>query len=668
MRRLLARTWACSALTVLTVAAGTSAPAAAVVPTAEATARARAPFGCAGDILLIAGADASQLFEGATGPGAISFAPVGSATVHYNAIGVNPVDRYSYAIKTEAPGWNLLRIDDAGAVTDLGTLGLPTPTAGAGTYASGTFDTAGNYYVANGSDTLLQKIDVTAKTFTTITLSQPLNTVIDFAYSGGYLWGTSISGDITRIDPVTGTVTTYPGVIPASTIGFGGAFTYGNGDLGFFDNNGLIYRVAVTDPATPEFTVLSSQTAPAMSRSVDATSCFADPVDLGVTKTGPTTVLPGGNVSYTIQVTNNGPNPSSGWTLNDAVPAGLTNAATTTAGCTITGGSLSCTGGPLAVGASAPVTLTGTAADAATTIVNTATVRGNDPDPNPDNDTSTFTTTVTRTVDLAVVKTGPATVAPGGEITYSIEITNNGPQDSTGWTLTDTIPAGVTGAATSTPGCGIGAGVLTCTGGPLANGASTTLTVTGNAAPGATTVENTARVTGKEPDPVPGNNTSTITTTVTGTPGLTIVKKQHGPVTVQAGATVGYTVTVTNNGTTAFTDVTPARFTDDLTDLLDDAVYNDDATATRGTVAYSEPVLEWSGALAPGQSATITFTVTTNARPFGNLRLDNTITSDTPGNNCPDRGTDPRCTTHGKVKPKDKEKDKAVSTSQGSKA
>ncbi|WDN56458.1 CARDB domain-containing protein [Streptomyces clavuligerus] len=124
---------------------------------------------------------------------------------------------------------------------------------------------------------------------------------------------------------------------------------------------------------------------------------------------------------------------------------------------------------------------------------------------------------------------------------------------------------------------------------------------------------------------------------MTGRPGLTIAKKQNGPATVKAGATVEYTITVTNTGATAYPAAGPASFTDDLSELLDDVRYNGDATATRGTTTYDEPVLTWSGALAPGENATITFSVTTNARTFGDLKLINTVVSDTPGNNCPAR-------------------------------
>ena len=90
--------------------------------------------------------------------------------------------------------------------------------------------------------------------------------------------------------------------------------------------------------------------------------------------------------------------------------------------------------------------------------------------------------------------------------------------------------------------------------------------------------------------------------------GLTIVKTAN-VATVAPGGTVGYTVTVTNSGQTAYTGAT---FTDPLTGVLDDAVYNANATATAGTVSYTSPNLTWTGNLAVGATATITYSVTVN--------------------------------------------------------
>ena len=104
---------------------------------------------------------------------------------------------------------------------------------------------------------------------------------------------------------------------------------------------------------------------------------------------------------------------------------------------------------------------------------------------------------------------------------------------------------------------------------------------------------------------------------------------------------VGYTITVTNSGQTPYTGAT---FTDPLTGVLDDAVYNADAAATAGTVSYASPNLTWTGNLAVGATATITYSVTVNNPDTGGKILANTVTSTTPGSNCAGGGNDPRCT------------------------
>ena len=80
------------------------------------------------------------------------------------------------------------------------------------------------------------------------------------------------------------------------------------------------------------------------------------------------------------------------------------------------------------------------------------------------------------------------------------------------------------------------------------------------------------------------------------------------------GATVGYTILVTNTGPTAYTGAT---FTDPLGGVLDDASYNANAAASSGTVSYTAPNLTWTGNLAVGASATVTYSVTVNNPDLG---------------------------------------------------
>ena len=113
--------------------------------------------------------------------------------------------------------------------------------------------------------------------------------------------------------------------------------------------------------------------------------------------------------------------------------------------------------------------------------------------------------------------------------------------------------------------------------------------------------------------------------------------------TARPGDTVTYTVTVTNNGTMDYTGAAPASFTDDLSDVLTDATYNLDASATAGTLAYGAQVLSWSGPLAAGATATITYSVTVDDPDTGPHTMINSVVSPDPSN-CPSGSTDPACT------------------------
>ena len=114
-------------------------------------------------------------------------------------------------------------------------------------------------------------------------------------------------------------------------------------------------------------------------------------------------------------------------------------------------------------------------------------------------------------------------------------------------------------------------------------------------------------------------------------PGLTIVKTANTSAAVP-GQVVGYTVTITDSGQTPYTG---AVVTDDLTGVLDDAVYDNDAAATAGSVSYAAPVLTWTGSLSPGGSATITYSVTVDNPDTGDKLLINTVASSAAGSTCP---------------------------------
>jgi large repetitive protein len=120
-------------------------------------------------------------------------------------------------------------------------------------------------------------------------------------------------------------------------------------------------------------------------------------------------------------------------------------------------------------------------------------------------------------------------------------------------------------------------------------------------------------------------------------PGLTITNTPASS-TVTPGSTLGYTVTIANTGQTPYSEVSVA---DDLSGILDDAAYNGDAAATTGPVSYASPTLTWTGSLNPGDSATMTFSVTADNPGGGDKVLATTATSSATGSSCP-TGRQPR--------------------------
>ena len=126
------------------------------------------------------------------------------------------------------------------------------------------------------------------------------------------------------------------------------------------------------------------------------------------------------------------------------------------------------------------------------------------------------------------------------------------------------------------------------------------------------------------------------------TPGLDIVATA-GTSAAVPGATVHYTVTITNTGETPYTGITVA---DELAGVLDDAAYNGDAAATHrhGLLHQPGPDLD-RAAWRPAAAATVTFSVTVNNPDTGDKVLATTVTSAAAGNNCPAGGTDPACAT-----------------------
>jgi uncharacterized repeat protein (TIGR01451 family) len=139
-------------------------------------------------------------------------------------------------------------------------------------------------------------------------------------------------------------------------------------------------------------------------------------------------------------------------------------------------------------------------------------------------DSGTITVTGGTTADLSIGNTaGAARAFTCSTITYTIVVTNNGPNAVTGATVTDTFPADLTAvtwtciaSGGSSCGAGSGSGNISTTVN-LANGGTATLTATGTVAQTTDgTMSNTASVAvpGGVTDPNGSNNSGTVTTSL----------------------------------------------------------------------------------------------------------------------------------------------------------
>ena len=260
------------------------------------------------------------------------------------------------------------------------------------------------------------------------------------------------------------------------------------------------------------------------------TCAVAASADLSITKTdGVAAVAPGGSTTYTIVASNAGPDEANPATVTDTFPAACTSVSyTSTAAGGATGNTAAGSGNindaALNLPAGSSVTYTATCTispGAAGTLVNTATVASGTADPNPANNSATDTDTFSAaSADLSLSKTltTAGTIEVGDNVVFALTVTNNGPANATGVTVTDTLPAGLTyvsndcGAVFANP-------TLTWSVGALAVTASATCNLTATVTQ-AGPIVNSASATGNESDPTPGNNTGQVT--VSGQPAAVI--------------------------------------------------------------------------------------------------------------------------------------------------
>ncbi len=340
----------------------------------------------------------------------------------------------------------------------------------------------------------------------------------------------------------------------------------------------------------------------------------AQRADLALTKTVDNAAPAlGANVTFTITVTNNGPNNATGVVVNDFLPDGLNYVSDDGGGAYVPGTGL-WTVGALNNGSSATLHITATVVDTGA-IDNVASIAASTPlDPNAANDTAQSNLLAPRTADLHMTfGANVATVNPGGSIVYTLTVKNLGPD--TGYSVDvqeafPAFPALAPGSFTASQGVynpATGHWSLAS----LEPGNTATLSFTVTAPNFAGNLVNNAssaslKAASRAADPNPADNSASVTVQVLSPATVSATKSVAGSF-VEGGA-ITYTVVLSNTGTfdqqnnsgSELTDVLPSQLT-----LVSASATSGTANANVGTNTVT-----WDGVVPAGGSVTVTINAT----------------------------------------------------------
>ena len=290
--------------------------------------------------------------------------------------------------------------------------------------------------------------------------------------------------------------------------------------------------------------------------------------EVSLDKTAPLTVVAGTDITYTIYVTNEGPETATGAIVTDTMPFQVTtNSALfnvpggSSGSCSITpnpaGDIVVCNLGDIGADIVGTITIIGrVAADTpeGADLTNQAELSVTSSDGDPDNNSDEEDTEVYTEADNAVDKTCQPTVNAGETVTCTITVENTGPSVSRDVDIKDILPAGLTWVGGSTPG---GTCVNSiCQLGDVDVGEVVNIVVTATVESNISgTLTNEAIVFSDTHDPDPGNDSDTDTFTVNSLTTLQIAKVDLSD-PVYAGNTYLYEIVITNTGPSDAQDVT----------------------------------------------------------------------------------------------------------------
>ena len=298
--------------------------------------------------------------------------------------------------------------------------------------------------------------------------------------------------------------------------------------------------------------------------------------DLSVIKTGNSNVHAGQAVSYTITVTNLGPDTAYNVTFTDTFSTPWFNL--------LINPEYSLNGGPFTTISGNPWTLSlGDILSGNNDIIqinaiispsaqagiinNIANATSYTTDPNPNNNNYTKLTNVDTLADLNINKTAATTVDAGNKLVYTVVVSNSGPSDAQDVVVNDNVPV-LSNVTWSLNGVNMGGWTDTANLGVMKPGEVDTLLFTGTVPSGTvngTVLNNTAYVTSPTD---PDSHNSTAITNVSTLANLSITKTAAS--TVVAGNSLVYTVVVSNSGPSDAQDVV----VNDVVPVLSDVIWS----------------------------------------------------------------------------------------------
>ena len=281
--------------------------------------------------------------------------------------------------------------------------------------------------------------------------------------------------------------------------------------------------------------------------------------DLSILKSGgPNPVYAGSSLYYAITPINAGPSTAAGVVITDTLPASMRidTVIASKGTVSIVDNTVTVTIGTLDPLEQQMVQMLVTPLQPGA-LTNTASISADTRDPDPDNNSSSATVTVLPSADVAVTKSvTPGSVAVGGDVNYTVVVSNNGPSTATLVSGVDTI-LGCMRYTTATVTRGTADVTDTSMSfelGDMAPGDVTTITLVST--PCLTgTLENMVTVGSPTHDPIPSNNTATVQSEVTPTIVTQIVDDHFTSVVITPPQSIeGWTIMAMNTPGLAWAD------------------------------------------------------------------------------------------------------------------